>query len=80
MEERVAKWLREAALRTSDLPGWTITIQVEGVRVTYTWQPDNKNWYTVEALVPWHTLEDAQKNPLLVVLDDLTKQYTEWKP
>ncbi len=80
MEERSAERLKEAAFITDGNPGWTLAATYPGVRVTYTWQHKNQNWYTVEALVPWYTVQNAPRNPLLAVLDDLAKQYTEWKP
>ncbi len=80
MEERAAERLKEAALKTDDIPGWTLAAMYAGVRVTYTWQHKNQNRYTVEALVPWYTIQNAPRNPLLAVLDDLAKQHKEWKP
>lgn len=80
MEEIVTQRLMDAALKTDDIEGWLMTVRHTGLRVTYTWQHENKNYYTVEAFVPWETIKRAPKNPLLVVLDDLAKQFMEWTP
>lgn len=78
MEEVVAQRLIEAAYKTDDHDGWTLAVRYTGLRVRYTWQHENKNWYTVEAFVPWGTIERAPRNPILPVLDDLTKQMMEF--
>lgn len=84
MEERIAQRLIEAAFitddDTDDGTGWTLAVRYTGLRVTYTWQHENKNWYTVEGFVLWGTIKDAPKNPIKAVLDDLAKQHAEWKP
>jgi len=80
MEEVIARRLIEAAFKTDEIPGWTIAAQSLGVRITYTWQHKDQNYYTVENFTSWVAIEHAPKNPLLAAIDDLIKQFTGWKP
>ena len=79
--------MMEAALAQRGDPGWSARGSLAGLQVLYTWQhlepgnpPRPGNFYTVEAFVPWTILAHAPKNPLLVVMDDLLKQKTDFKP
>lgn len=86
MEESTAGRLKvrdrmmEAAQAQYGDPGWSAKGTDAGLRVLYMWLHTNCNFYTVEAFVPWAVLAHAPQNPLIVVMDDLIKQKTEWKP
>lgn len=74
----------EAAVAQEDDPGWSAKVLSTGLQITYTWfrrqtPTSTKDFYTVEAFVPWTTLAHAPKNPLLAVMGDLLQQKTEFK-
>lgn len=86
MEEGTAARLKvrdrmmEAAQAQCGDPGWSAKGTAAGLQVLYTWLHENRNFYTVEAFVPWTTFAHAPQNPLIVVMGDLIKQKTEWVP
>jgi hypothetical protein len=90
MEEVIARRLIEAALRAEDSPCWSITVRYAGIVIKYTWQhitfhpftnrPMLGSHYTVESITGWRAIGNPRINPLLMVMDDLLRQASEFKP
>ena len=80
MEESIAERLIAAAEKAQGDIGWTVEIRSPGICIRYTWLHENGQFYTVENFTVWRAIEQARINPLLLVMNDLIKQKTEWVP